>query len=71
MRGVDDDTLINIEMKLAHQEHTIAELNDALVGQQKQVANLEARVIALTDRIKALSQAAPAAGDDDEPPPHY
>jgi len=58
-------------MKLAHQEHTIAELNDALVGQQKQVANLEARVIALTDRIKALSQAAPAAGVDDEPPPHY
>ena len=71
MHSVNDDKLIDIETKLAHQEHTIAELNDALTSQQAQIAGLEALVSALKERVRALSDAAPAAGADDEPPPHY
>jgi len=63
--------MIEIETKLAHQEYTIAELNDALSSQQSQISNLELMVTALRERIKALSESAPTGGDTDEVPPHY
>lgn len=66
-----DDQLIEIESRMAHQEHTIAQLDDALSGQQAQIANLELQVRMLTDRIKAMLEAAPGGAEDDGPPPHY
>lgn len=68
---MEDKKLIDIEIKLAHQEYVVAELNDALSSQQLQIANLEARVSALFDRIKALSDVSPGGETGDERPPHY
>jgi SlyX protein len=68
---MDEDSIIDLQSRIAHQEHTIAELNDALASQQSQISEMEAKIVALTDRVKALADAAPAAGTDDEPPPHY
>jgi len=68
---MEDEKLIDIESKLAHQEHTIAELNDALSSQQMQISKLEHQVVTLIDRVRSLSESAPAGGTDDEPPPHY
>ena len=68
---MSDEQMIEIETKLAHQEHTIAELNDALSSQQTQISNLELMVTALRERIKSLSDMAPAGGEQDEVPPHY
>jgi SlyX protein len=68
---VTDEQLIEIEMKLAHQEHTVALLNDALTSQQAQITDLELRVRTLTDRVRAMSEAIPGGSDDDAPPPHY
>lgn len=65
-----DERLIDIETQIAHQEHTVTELNDALANQQKQIADLELQVRTLTDRIRAIADAAPG-GADDAPPPHY
>ncbi len=69
--AVSDEQMIDIETKLAHQEYTIAELNDALSSQQSQISNLELMVTALRERIKSLSDMAPAGSDTDEVPPHY
>ncbi|MGI9263119.1 MAG: SlyX family protein [Woeseiaceae bacterium] len=69
--AVTDEHLVSIETKLSHQELTITELNDALTSQQAQIANLELLVNALRDRVRALSEAAPAGGSQDEIPPHY
>ncbi|MDA0679428.1 MAG: SlyX family protein [Proteobacteria bacterium] len=66
-----DERLIEIETRIAHQEHTIAELNDALSSQQAQIAKLESLVNALRERVRALSDSAPGAGASDEIPPHY
>ena len=66
-----DDDMIELQTKLAHQEHTIAALNEALTGQQAQIARLEQLVGALTDRVRALSDAVPDAAGGDEVPPHY
>lgn len=68
---MEDEKFIDIESKLAHQEHTIAELNDALSSQQMQISKLEHQVVTLIDRVRSLSESAPAGGTDDEPPPHY
>lgn len=68
---MDEDSIIDLQSRIAHQEHTIAELNDALASQQSQIGEMEAKIVALTDRVRALSDAAPAGGADNEPPPHY
>jgi len=68
---VTDEQLIEIEMKIAHQEHTVVELNDALTSQQAQIAKLELQVRVLTDRIRSISEAAPGGSEDNVPPPHY
>jgi SlyX protein len=68
---MEDEKLIDIESKLAHQEHTIAELNDALTAQQTQITNLDAQVRGLMDRVRAMSEAMPADQSQDERPPHY
>ena len=52
-----DGRLIDIETKIAHQEHTIAELNDALASQQKQISILEVLLRTLTDRVRSISEA--------------
>ena len=68
---MEDEKLIDIETKLAHQEHTIAELNDALTNQQSQISNLDVQVRALMDRVRAMSEALPDEQPQDEKPPHY
>ena len=67
---MDDEKIIDIETKLAHQEHLLSALNDALTSQQVQIAELEQLCKSLVDRIRALSE---AGGEerDDQPPPHY
>lgn len=70
MTSVDNEKIIDIETKLAHQEHLLAALDDALSNQQAQIAELEHLCQSLVERMRALS----AAGDDkrgDEQPPHY
>jgi SlyX protein len=68
---VDEQKLMDLESRIAHQDHTIAELNDVVTAQQAQIVALESRVDALRDRLRALSEVTPVAGTGDEPPPHY
>lgn len=68
---MEDERAIEIESKLAHQEHTISALNEALTSQQAQITALEATVRALTERIRAMPDAASASDTADEIPPHY
>jgi SlyX protein len=66
---MDDDKLIDIETKLAHQEHLLTELNDVITSQQAQVTKLESLVGSLIERVRDMPDAATGAGD--EKPPHY
>ncbi|MCH8336026.1 MAG: SlyX family protein [Proteobacteria bacterium] len=71
MTLVDDEKIIDIETKLAHQEHLLSALDDALSNQQAQIAELEHLCQSLVERIRALSEAGGENIDDDERPPHY
>ncbi len=71
MTSVDDEKTIDIETKLAHQEHLLSALNDALSNQQAQIEDLEQLCRSLVERIRTLSEAGPGNGNDENQPPHY
>jgi SlyX protein len=68
---VDEDRVIDIETKLAHQEHLLSELNEALTDQQAQISRLESLCQSLIDRIKSLTDGTGVDQSSDERPPHY
>jgi len=63
--------MIDIEIKLSHQEDLLATLNEALSNQQVQIASLENLCQSLVDRIRALSDGGSEGAQQDVPPPHY
>ena len=66
---MDDDKLMDIESKMAHQEYLLAELNDVVTAQQAQITNLELLCKSLIDRVKSLAE--PGLSATDDKPPHY
>lgn len=70
MTPVDDDRIVNIEVKLAHQEDALSALNAALTDQQAQITKLEALCRSLADRLRDLAEAG-TEDKGDERPPHY
>ena len=58
-----------LETKVAFQEDTIQQLNDALVGQQDRIDRLEAMVFMLAEQLRAGEE--PDAELVEPPPPHY
>lgn len=69
--AVDDERLISIETKLAHQEDLLSALNEALSSQQLQIAGLERLCQSLIERIRGMSDAGGGHEGGDEVPPHY
>jgi SlyX protein len=68
---LDENRVIEIETKLAHQEHLLSELNEALTDQQVQISGLERLCQSLTERVKSLLDSSPADQPTGERPPHY
>lgn len=68
---VDENRLIDIETKLAHQEHSLAELNSALTNQQKQLTILEDLCESLVERVRSIPDGGSDGDPGDERPPHY
>lgn len=68
---MNEERIIEIETKLAHQELTVQELNDVVTDQNARISQLEDLCRALVERVKSLASNAPAATEQDERPPHY
>jgi len=58
-----------LEMRIAHQDQTIEDLNAALTDQWKQIEDLTYRISRLSDELRAVENS--AAGEPEPPPPHY
>lgn len=56
---MNEQRLIDIEVKLAHHENTITDLNQALADQQKQLIRLEGVCETLIAKLGSLSQVGP------------
>ena len=63
--------IIDLEIKVSHQDVLIEELNQVVYRQQKSIDHLEATIAALVKRFQDVL----TSGDDirgpDEKPPHY
>ncbi len=64
------ETINDLQRKLSFQEHTLSELNEALVNQQQQIDKLNLHLKILQDRLEGLENAVPHT-QQDEKPPHY
>lgn len=68
---MNEERLVNIETKIAFQEHTIKELNEVICEQQNQIDKLTATCKILLNRIQDISEMFPGSTAGDEKPPHY
>ncbi len=68
---MNDERLVQIEIKLAHQEQMLIELNDALANQQNSIITLERLCASITERLSSLGDGEASSPPDDERPPHY
>ena len=67
---MNDDRLIDIEIKLTRQEDLVESLSQTIYRQQKQIDELERICAALAAQLAQVRQAQPASSGN-EPPPHY
>jgi SlyX protein len=65
------EELIELQMQLAFQEQTIAELNTALTDQQQQLNLLRLELKFLKEKFGALEEKVEVGAPQDERPPHY
>ena len=68
---MNEDRIIELEIKTAYQEDLLQELNKIVSRQQQQIERLEATCKLLNERINSLSIEGSGAESVDEVPPHY
>jgi len=68
---MNEERLIELEIKAAYQEDLLQELNKIVAEQQLQIDRLEATCEMLNERIKSLSVEGSAGENVEEVPPHY
>jgi uncharacterized coiled-coil protein SlyX len=68
MSGSDAARLLNLEEKIAYQDKTIAELNEVVVGLNRQVSDQKARL----EQVERMLGAELSRREmPNEKPPHY
>jgi SlyX protein len=65
----EQEQIIDLQIKISHQEQLLEDLNQALIFQQKQIDKLEKQLRSLTDSQKANSSI--KSQSEEVPPPHY
>ena len=65
------DHLIELEVKISHQEVAIEELKQETFEQHKRIENLEKELKRLKDRLDSFDGGNSPVGPGNEKPPHY
>ena len=68
---IDENRLIDIELKLTHQEDTVDALNQIVYQQQKKIDELEKLLTALVRQVKNSADNVGERNIENEKPPHY
>jgi SlyX protein len=66
-----ENRLIELETRLAFQDHTLQELNAVVVRQQRDISALSHELETLKAQFKTLAPDLVASRADEPPPPHY
>ena len=69
---MSENRLVELETRLAHQEHTIEALNQTVVKLQNKLEFIEQLSLKLAERLREIkSTDTPAGLQEQEIPPHY
>jgi uncharacterized coiled-coil protein SlyX len=68
---MNDETLEQIQTKIAFLERASAELSDVVFRQHKEIQALEAKLKAVTDRLNSTQPDDGPRPPEQERPPHY
>ena len=63
--------VVELETRVAFQEHALQQLNEALLRQQQLLNRLTNDLAALTERLRGLDPSPVGRREDEPPPPHY
>lgn len=66
-----ESRLVELESRVAFQEHTLQELNAVVARQQQEILHLRRELDALRAQVRALAPALVAGRGEETPPPHY
>ena len=66
-----EQRFVELETKLAQQEHLLLELDDIITKQQENIMRLEKLCDSIIERVRSLGEALPTDANVDEKPPHY
>lgn len=68
---MNEDRIVDIEIKLTRQEDLVDALNKIVYEQQKKIDELESLCVALVGRLKDVGNGASEQSAAHERPPHY
>jgi SlyX protein len=68
---MSEERFIDMEMRLAHQDQLLNQLNDAVTEQQSKIMQLEALCKSLIQRVQSVGDGMSGENPGDERPPHY
>ena len=68
---MSEDRFVDLELRIAHQDQMLHELNEVVTGQQARIMQLEELSRALLERVRSLGEGVPTGDPGDEKPPHY
>ncbi len=63
--------VIELETRVAFQDQTVQELNEAVTRQQREIDRLVRELEMLKDRLRATAPSPVVPPDEETPPPHY
>lgn len=63
--------LVELETRVAFQDQTMQELNEAVIRQQHEIDRLTRELEALRERLRGLAPSPVVPPDEETPPPHY
>lgn len=67
----DTSRLEALEIRIAHQDQAIEELNQTIIAQWKEIDRLTRELVKLSDRLASAEQAIGPDPGDEPPPPHW
>ena len=68
---MSENRFVDIESKLAHQEHLLLELNEVITKQQEKIMRLESLCESIIERIRSIGDTGHGDPNAEEVPPHY
>ena len=63
--------IIDLEIRLTHQQIMLEEVSDVIARQAETIDNLTHKLRRLQERVAEMAAGWQASHQDDKPPPHY